>query len=108
MKTSGLLIHLHFKNAPVEGILDPEVPLFPQSIHLLRKGRDRSFTLRLNQQPDDTGDWKAVEPRDATPLGLVEEEHIGPDLESKGDALRFASRQIGDLPDRELFTVPVA
>lgn len=46
--------------------------------------------LRLDQQSDNAGDWEAVEPSYAAPLGLIKKEYIGPDLKSKGDAFRFA------------------
>jgi len=86
-KNFGLFISFFFKNAPVECILDPEAALLPQPVHLLRKRGDPPFALCLDQQSDNAGDWKAVEPRYAAGLGLVEEQHVGPDLKSKGNAL---------------------
>ena len=44
----------------------------------------------MDQQSDNAGDRKAVEPRYTAGLGLIKEKHIRPDLKSKGDALCFA------------------
>ena len=35
--TENFCLFIRFKNAPVECILDPEVPLLPQPVHLLGK-----------------------------------------------------------------------
>ncbi len=46
--------------------------------------------LCLDQEADDAGDREIVESRYAASLGLVKEEHVGPDLDGKDDTLRFA------------------
>ncbi len=90
-KNFGLFISFCFKNASVECILDPEAALLPQGWSISSASEETSPScFAWISEADNAGDWKAVEPRYAASLGLVEEQHVGPDLKSKGDALCFA------------------
>lgn len=90
---SGLFISFCFKDASIEGILDPEAALFPQAWSISPASEEiRPSRFAWTREPDNAGGWETGEPRYAAGLGLVEEQHVGLDLKSKGDALSSAWR----------------
>src|SRR4051812_29962930 len=89
-----LLFACVVENLPADIRRDEEIDLRLQSVDEWCHGRDQARRLGVNQQAEHAFDAQAETAGHFTAVVLVDEQEAGPDLQGKGDRLRFTGIEI--------------